>query len=77
MVHKHKCLKRVGCARIPGVNCPHLVANMTSSCPGGNIAAAWAAMKSLGEEGYMARAKTLMDITDKLKEGIAGIEVHP
>ncbi|CAL1543772.1 unnamed protein product [Lymnaea stagnalis] len=48
--------------------------SLAGSRPGGNIAAAWAAMNSLGEEGYMAKAKKLMDITDRLKEGIGSIE---
>ncbi|GFO12152.1 sphingosine-1-phosphate lyase [Plakobranchus ocellatus] len=49
--------------------------SMAGTRPGGNIAAAWAAMKSLGEEGYMDRARTLMDITDRLKKGIMETEV--
>ncbi|KAK0066202.1 sphingosine-1-phosphate lyase [Biomphalaria pfeifferi] len=48
--------------------------SLAGSRPGGNIAAAWAALNSLGEEGYMARAKILMDITDRIKAGIQSIE---
>jgi glutamate/tyrosine decarboxylase-like PLP-dependent enzyme len=41
--------------------------------PGGAIAAAWAAMMALGKEGYLANAKTIMETTKKLLEGIASI----
>ncbi|WAR16693.1 SGPL-like protein [Mya arenaria] len=42
--------------------------SMAGTRPGGNIAAAWAAMKALGEDGYMRKAKELMLVTDKMKE---------
>ena len=42
---------------------------------GGNIAAAWAALKALGQDGYKARARELMDTTDKMKAGIKKIRV--
>ena len=45
---------------------------------GGPIAAAWAGMRHLGENGYLALARTLMDGTQKLMEGfkeIPGIEI--
>ena len=42
---------------------------------GGNIASAWAAMKALGESGYMAKAREIMDITDKMKARITSIKV--
>ena len=45
------------------------------SAPGGNIAAAWAAMKALGEEGYMKKARELMLVTDKMKARIRSIQV--
>ncbi|KAH9488384.1 Sphingosine-1-phosphate lyase 1 [Bulinus truncatus] len=48
--------------------------SLAGTSRGGNIAAAWAAMNSLGEEGYMAKAKHLMDVTDRIKEGIASID---
>ena len=44
---------------------------------GGNIAASWAAIKSLGEEGYMTRAKALMEMTEKIKNKIKNIAVSP
>jgi len=41
--------------------------------PGGPIAAAWAAMKHLGEKGYLSIAKQLMEAAQKLRLGLAGI----
>lgn len=41
--------------------------------PGGSIAAAWAAMHSLGEEGYRSRAQIVMETTEKLILGINSI----
>ncbi|CAH1773626.1 unnamed protein product [Owenia fusiformis] len=48
--------------------------SMAGTRPGGNIAAAWAALKGMGVEGYMNMAKQLMDTTVRLKEGINKIE---
>ena len=42
--------------------------------PGGSIAAAWAAMQAMGEEGYLAHARAIMDTTGRLIEGINGID---
>ena len=42
---------------------------------GGNIAASWATLKHLGQNGYMKIAEELMDTTNKLKEGISKIPV--
>ena len=42
---------------------------------GGNIAAAWVALKAMGVDGYMKMARKLMDCTEKLKEGITKIPV--
>lgn len=47
---------------------------MLSFTLGGNIAASWVAIRALGEDGYMKRAKELMDATDRLKEGVRQIE---
>lgn len=41
--------------------------------PGGAIAAAWAALSSIGMSGYMEMARRTMDATEKLKAGIAAI----
>lgn len=42
---------------------------------GGNIAAAWAAIKALGQDGYINRARELMATTDKMKDRIKTILV--
>lgn len=50
---------------------------MTGTRPGGSIAAAWAIMNHLGEEGYLAIADTVMQAVTKLREGIEAIDgVH-
>ena len=40
---------------------------------GGLSAATWAAMVTMGEEGYLKTAKLIMDTADKIRNGIAGI----
>ncbi|MCS6905769.1 MAG: aspartate aminotransferase family protein [Bacteroidia bacterium] len=42
--------------------------------PGGAIAAAWAVMNHLGEEGYLRLAQATMQAAQKIKEGIQQIE---
>jgi tyrosine decarboxylase MnfA len=44
--------------------------SMRGTRPGGAIAAAWAAMKHLGMNGYLQLAKTVMDTSKKLINGI-------
>jgi glutamate/tyrosine decarboxylase-like PLP-dependent enzyme len=46
---------------------------MTGTRPGGPIAAAWAVMHYLGEEGYRALATKVMETTEILRRGIAEI----
>ncbi len=41
--------------------------------PGGAIAAAWAVMHHLGEEGYLTRARSIIDTTKKMLAGIRAI----
>ncbi len=41
--------------------------------PGGPIAAAWASLQALGEDGYLALARTAADAADRLRAGIAAI----
>jgi len=43
------------------------------SRPAGLSAAMWAAMVSMGEEGYLKAAKAIMDTADKMRAGIAKI----
>ncbi|MFU8803496.1 MAG: pyridoxal phosphate-dependent decarboxylase family protein [Bradymonadaceae bacterium] len=42
--------------------------------PGGPIAASWAALQALGEDGYLRLARDTMDAVEALKAGIAGID---
>jgi glutamate/tyrosine decarboxylase-like PLP-dependent enzyme len=44
---------------------------MTGTRPGGPIAAAWAVMQYLGNEGYLSIADTVMQTVIELKEGIS------
>ncbi|HEY8075418.1 MAG TPA: aspartate aminotransferase family protein [Labilithrix sp.] len=41
--------------------------------PGGAIAAAWAVMRYLGEEGYLSLARRAMDATDRIVRGVREI----
>lgn len=47
---------------------------MAGTRPAGPIAAAWAIMHHLGEEGYLEIADTVMQTVTKLRQGIASIE---
>lgn len=44
---------------------------MLGTRPGGPVAAAWAAMQTLGVEGYLALTKKALDAADALRRGIA------
>jgi glutamate/tyrosine decarboxylase-like PLP-dependent enzyme len=46
---------------------------MAGARPGAPIAAAWAVMNYLGEEGYLRLARVVMETTKRLREGIAAI----
>jgi glutamate/tyrosine decarboxylase-like PLP-dependent enzyme len=46
---------------------------MIGTRPGGPIAAAWAALHGLGEEGYLALARAAAEAADRLRAGIAAI----
>ena len=48
--------------------------SMTGTRAGGSIAAAWAALNSIGEEGYMHLAESAMKTAKTIMEGIAGIK---
>lgn len=57
---------------------PYVNATMQGTRAGGAVAAAWAVMNFLGQEGYIRWAKVLMDTVDKLAAGIEripGLEV--
>ena len=47
---------------------------MTGSRPGAAVAAAWAVLTYLGEDGYMRLAKVIMDTTRKLMDGVNAID---
>ena len=46
---------------------------MGGTRPGGPIAAAWAALNALGEDGYLELAKLALDAAEGLRRGIEGI----
>jgi sphinganine-1-phosphate aldolase len=46
---------------------------MTGTRPGGPIAAAWALMNYLGEQGYLHITETVMQATQKIQEGIRAL----
>ncbi len=46
---------------------------MTGTRPGGPIAAAWAIMNFLGEEGYLKLANVVMQAAKKIREGVAAL----
>jgi glutamate/tyrosine decarboxylase-like PLP-dependent enzyme len=46
---------------------------MTGTRPGGAIAAAWAVLHYLGEDGYLKTAKALLDTTQRLMDGICSV----
>ena len=48
--------------------------SMTGTRAGGSIAAAWAAINAIGEEGYMRLAESAMKTAKIIMEGIAGIK---
>ncbi len=48
-------------------------ATLLGTRPGGAIAAAWAAMQALGEDGYLQNAKIIMETTIRLLKGIAAV----
>ena len=51
----------------------YISSTLMGTRPGGPIAAAWAGMKHLGENGYLAIARQLMDGTKQLKDGLLSI----
>ena len=48
--------------------------NITGTRPGGAVAAAWAALKFLGENGYDEIARVVMDTRQRLEDGIGAID---
>jgi len=54
----------------------YVSATMPGTRPGGPIAAAWAAMRSIGMTGYLENAKLLMDTTRRLIDVFATVGRH-
>ena len=52
----------------------YVTPTMAGARPGGAVAAAWAVMNHLGEEGYVELARVAMEATDKIKAGIESID---
>lgn len=74
ILHRDRALRRpqlFGCARWPG----YIVVNPTvqSSKSGGPVAAAWAVMRFLGDEGYLELARRTLEGARRLRRGIEGI----
>jgi glutamate/tyrosine decarboxylase-like PLP-dependent enzyme len=47
---------------------------MLGTRPGGAIAAAWAALNAIGQDGYLDITRTIMETTARLKKGIEAID---
>ncbi|XP_024017618.1 sphingosine-1-phosphate lyase [Morus notabilis] len=47
--------------------------SMAGSRPGSLVAGAWAAMMSLGEEGYLENTKQIMDVSKRIQKGVKEI----
>ncbi len=47
--------------------------SMPGTRPGGPIAAAWAALRAMGEDGYLDHTRRALEATDKLAAGIADV----
>jgi glutamate/tyrosine decarboxylase-like PLP-dependent enzyme len=52
----------------------YVTPTLAGARPGGAVAAAWAVMHHLGEDGYMKLAKVAMDATNKIRAGIESID---
>ncbi|MBK8563758.1 MAG: aspartate aminotransferase family protein [Saprospiraceae bacterium] len=48
-------------------------ATMLGSRPGGAVAAAWAGLQHLGQEGYLKNAKAMLEATDLLRAGLVAL----
>lgn len=51
----------------------YATSTLTGARPGGPIAAAWAIMNYLGEDGYVEKARAAMDTTKKMIDGVNAI----
>lgn len=62
------------CAVTDWTGAIYSTATMTGSRTGGAVAAAWAAMCKMGEDGYVASTKAIVGATKKIAAGIEAIE---
>lgn len=75
ILYRHGALRRHQfCAFTDWTGGIYISPTMAGTRPGGPIAAAWAILNHLGEEGYLAIADTVMKTTKKLKDGVSAIE---
>ena len=73
LYRKDELLKYQYCATVDWSGGIYASPAMQGSRSAGTIAAAWAALNILGENGYLKLAKTVMDTTKKLMNGIEQI----
>jgi glutamate/tyrosine decarboxylase-like PLP-dependent enzyme len=73
LYRSEKLLKYQYCATVDWSGGIYASPAMQGSRSAGTIAAAWAALNALGEDGYLKLAKVVMDTTKKLIEGIEKI----
>ena len=52
----------------------YVSANVLGTRPGGPVAAAWAAVFSLGEEGYLELTRKGLEVRDRVMDGVASID---
>ena len=75
VLHKNKELRRYqiwGCSRWTGY--PVINAAITSAKSGGPMAAAWAVLNFLGDDGYMEIVREVMEATQLMIDGVSSIE---
>jgi len=73
LYRRDNLLKFQYCAFVDWSGGIYVSPSMRGTRPGGAIAAAWAALNSLGISGYLKIAKLVMDTTEKLIDGIEQI----
>jgi len=74
VLYRNKALRRYQFFQVPdwpgGI---YASPSMAGSRSGGLIASTWAAMVYLGEAGYLHAARSILDVADRIKAGIADI----
>ncbi len=75
LIHRDRSVRRAqyfACAGWTGYSVVNSTIQSTKS--GGPLAGAWAVMRFLGQDGYLALARKMLDATKTLIEGVAAIE---